>query len=429
MKRFPIRALFSFLATVAIAAPMVGLASPAHATPPMPQGYPIEGLDQKCDASEAFSKGYPEWHYGETARRYLNDGTVQFTNRTDQPIPYTAKLETGTNHKISANSAAELPNGWNTTAKSDIGLKESNGWVESETIGPITLQPGESFRAEYGVVEKDFISMFVDCTDGVLQNQPGANVIRGTGPAERYAFAYKVGADGSLSDVALDIPARAPGANSKPTGKTYTAVSGPSLEKVADPKHDKILRPNEDFSRDPAWPRKGEKCRPGDMSWYPLDIQAVTPTYRKPGFSTDFRNWSEGDYEWAPVTDHVVGATYNGYANWVGRQGNPPEGWLQSVGATESAHMPVGTELKHVKLRPGERVRVEYGTTMSRIDYQELHCGKDNTYSLTSNYQQASAPSGFWAEATIVAPDGSSRTEDVTPDTYRHLPVPTQTSY
>ena len=56
--------------------------------------------------------------------------------------------------------------------------------------------------------------------------------------------------------------------------------------------------------------------------------------------------------------------------------------------------MPVGTELKHVDLKPGERVRVEYGTTMTRINYREIHCGKSGNYDLTSNYKQTSAPSG-----------------------------------
>ena len=430
MKLSAFRAGVAGVATVGLAAlgTLAGPA-PAEAVPAMPQGYPIQGLHKPCDESQATQEGLPEWRFGETARRYLNDGTAQFTNRTDQPVPYTATVETGTNHKISANSKAELPNGWNTTAKSDIGLKESNGWTDSETFGPITLQPGESFRVEYGVLEKDFISMFVECKDGLLQNQEGANVVRGTGPAERYAFAYIIKADGTLSDVALDIPARAQGANSKPTGDTYTAVSGPSLEKVADPQKDEIVAPDDTFARDPEWPNEGDECRPGDKKWYPLDIEAVTPTFRKPGYSVDFRNWSEGDYEWAPVTDNVVGAEYNGYANWVERQGKPPQGWLQSVGATERAYMPVGTKLKHLQLAPGERVRVEYGTTMSRINYRELHCGKDKKYSMTSNYKQASAPSGFWAEATIQSPDGSSRTEDVTPDDYRDLPVPTQASH
>ena len=72
---------------------------------------------------------------------------------------------------------------------------------------------------------------------------------------------------------------------------------------------------------------------------------------------------------------------------------------------------------------------MEYGTTMTRINYREIHCGKDGKYSLTSNYKQTTAPSGFWAEATITSKDGSTRTEDVTPDEYRDLPVPTQTIY
>ena len=91
--------------------------------------------------------------------------------------------------------------------------------------------------------------------------------------------------------------------------------------------------------------------------------------------------------------------------------------------------MPVGTELKHVNLEPGERVRVEYGTTMTRINYREVHCGRSGAYDLISNYKQTTAPSGFWAEATITSNDGSTRIVDVTPDEYRDLPVPTQTIY
>ena len=69
---------------------------------------------------------------------------------------------------------------------------------------------------------------------------------------------------------------------------------------------------------------------------------------------------------------------------------------------------------------------MEYGTTMTRINYREISAGRDGTYSRITTQPQASAPSGFWAEAVITAPDGSTRTEDVTPDEYRELPVPTQ---
>ena len=205
-------------AALLIAGPLATVGTPAaQAIPDMPQGYPITNLYKSCTPTSAHTGHYPEWHYGETGRRYVNDGNIQFTNKTDKTVPYTASVETGTNHKIEANSAAELPSGWNTTAKSDIGLKESNGWLDNETFGPIKLGPGESVRIEYGVVEKDFISMFVTCQNGVLKNGQGADVIRGTGPAERYAYAYIIKADGTVSDLAMDIPTRNPGANSKPS--------------------------------------------------------------------------------------------------------------------------------------------------------------------------------------------------------------------
>ena len=387
----------------------------------MPQGYPIENLDTECSAGVT-----PEWRYGETARRYLADGTLQFTNRTDQTVPYTATVETGTNRKIEANSKAALPSGWDTTAKADIGLKESNGWIEGETFGPIELGPGESFRVDYGVLEKDFISMFVTCDNGVLRNAPGANVIRGTGPAERYAFAYIIKADGSVSNLAMEIPARAEGANSKPAGDTYTATSGPSLEKVAG-ERDAVVKPDASFRRDEEWPQLNEPAREGDKSWYPHDIEAVAPTFRKPGYSQDFLNWSKGDYTFRPVTDYVVGAENNQYLNWMGEDGRLPEGWLSSVGAVKRAYMPVNTPLKPIDLKPGDRVRVEYGTTMTRINYSEISAGRDGKYSRVVTHPQSAAPSGFWAEATVTSKDGTKQVIDVTPDEYRNLPVPTQT--
>ena len=409
-------ALAAVLGTVAVAhAPI------AAAVPAMPQGYPIENLDTECSAGVT-----PEWRYGETARRYLADGTLQFTNRTDQTVPYTATVETGTNRKIEANSKAALPSGWDTTAKADIGLKESNGWIEGETFGPIELGPGESFRVDYGVLEKDFISMFVTCDNGVLRNAPGANVIRGTGPAERYAFAYIIKADGSVSNLAMEIPARAEGANSKPAGDTYTATSGPSLEKVAG-ERDAVVKPDASFRRDEEWPQLNEPAREGDKSWYPHDIEAVAPTFRKPGYSQDFLNWSKGDYTFRPVTDYVVGAENNQYLNWMGENGRLPEGWLTSVGAVKRAYMPVNTPLKPIDLKPGDRVRVEYGTTMTRINYSEISAGRDGKYSRVVTHPQSAAPSGFWAEATVTSKDGTERVIDVTPDEYRNLPVPTQT--
>ncbi|MDL0401866.1 hypothetical protein [Corynebacterium lehmanniae] len=409
-------ALAAVLGTVAVAhAPI------AAAVPAMPQGYPIENLDTECSAGVT-----PEWRYGETARRYLADGTLQFTNRTDQTVPYTATVETGTNRKIEANSKAALPSGWDTTAKTDIGLKESNGWIEGETFGPIELGPGESFRVDYGVLEKDFISMFVTCDNGVLRNAPGANVIRGTGPAERYAFAYIIKADGSVSNLAMEIPARAEGANSKPAGDTYTATSGPSLEKVAG-ERDAVVKPDASFRRDEEWPQLNEPAREGDKSWYPHDIEAVAPTFRKPGYSQDFLNWSKGDYTFRPVTDYVVGAENNQYLNWMGEDGRLPEGWLSSVGAVKRAYMPVNTPLKPIDLKPGDRVRVEYGTTMTRINYSEISAGRDGKYSRVVTHPQSAAPSGFWAEATVTSKDGTKQVIDVTPDEYRNLPVPTQT--
>lgn len=420
MHNMTTRAL-SLVAAAALAhAPLVQ-APLAGAVPAMPQGYPIEDLYTGCRSGVT-----PEWRYGETARRYLADGTFQFTNRTDQTVPYTATVETGTNHKIQANSKAALPNGWNTTAKTDIGLKESNGWIEGETFGPITLGPGESFRVDYGVLEKDFISMFVTCDNGVLRNGPGANVIRGTGPAERYAFAYIIKADGSMSNLAMEIPSRAEGANSRPSGDTYTATSGPSLEKVAS-ERDTVVTPDASFRRDPQWPTPGQPVKSGDKSYYPHEIEAVAPTFRKPGYSQDFLNWSKGDYTYRPVTDYVVGAENDQYVNWMGENGRLPDGWLTSVGAVKRAYMPVGTALKPIDMAPGERVRVEYGTTMTRINYREISAGRDGTYSRITTHPQSSAPSGFWAEATVTSPDGSTRTLDVTPEEYRRLPVPTQT--
>ena len=190
---------------------------------------------------------------------------------------------------------------------------------------------------------------------------------------------------------------------------------------------DAVVKPDASFRRDAQWPQLNQPARKGDMSYYPYDIEAVAPTFRKPGYSQDFLNWSKGEYTFRPVTDYVVGAENNQYLNWMGAGGRLPEGWLTSVGAVKRAYMPVGTPLKPIDLQPGDRVRVEYGTTMTRINYREISAGRDGTYSRVTAHPQSAAPSGFWAEATVTSKDGTTRTIDVTPDEYRNLPVPTQT--
>ena len=87
------------------------LAPAAHARdiPPMPQAYPITNLYKSCSAARDNTER--EWRFAETGRRYMSDGTLQFKNTTDQEVPYTAEVETGTNHEIDANSKAKLPSG------------------------------------------------------------------------------------------------------------------------------------------------------------------------------------------------------------------------------------------------------------------------------------------------------------------------------
>ncbi|AWB83939.1 hypothetical protein C3E79_05140 [Corynebacterium liangguodongii] len=424
--------MWAAAAAAAVVIGSLGSQAPAGAAtvPPMPQGYPIENLYQTCTQDEAHSAGYPAWHYGETARRYLSDGVVEFKNTTNHSVDYTAKVESGTNHVISANSRAELPSGWNTTARSDIGLTTDNGWVQGETFGPITLAPGETFRVEFGVLEKDFISMFVTCEGGFYQNMAGTDVVRGTGPAERYAFANIIRADGTVDQQALQIPPRAQGANSKPIDRPYNAITGPSLEKIADSRRDRIVEPVTTPQRDPNWPAYGAKCDTAYPQWYPHDIHGIAPTFRKPGYSQDFLNWADGEQTYTPVVDHIVGAQMNVEMNYRGNGGRLPAGWLESVGAVHRAYMPVGTALKPVDLQPGERVRVEYGTTMMRVQYSEYSCDRPGgSYTKVLDKHVATAPAGFWAEATITSPDGSTRKQDVTPDDWAELPVPTQTIY
>ena len=83
--------------------------------------------------------------------------------------------------------------------------------------------------------------------------------------------------------------------------------------------------------------------------------------------------------------------------------------------------------LKGVDLAPGEKVHVEYGTLLRRVNYREVGC-QNGVASIVSHYELASAPAGFWAEATITGANGTKRTVDVTPDAWKHLPVPTQTT-
>ena len=104
-----LRALAPLTATAAMAtAAFIAPAAQAASIPPMPQAYPITNLYKSCSAAGE-DNATPEWHFAETGRRYLSDGTLQFKNTTNQEVPYTASVETGTNHKIEANSKAAMP--------------------------------------------------------------------------------------------------------------------------------------------------------------------------------------------------------------------------------------------------------------------------------------------------------------------------------
>ena len=423
---WPIRTVRACCAgAVATAVALVGFATGgAHAAgtreTSKPQAYPVPGLFHPCSGSVT-----PDWHYGETNRHYQSDGTLQFTNRTDHAVDYTASVKTSTNHKIDSNSVAKLPPKWNTTLKTELGIVASNGWQDKETFGPVKLGPGESFRVEYGVTLKNFVGMFLGCRDGYLQPSGGAGVIQGTAPAERYAYALVIHKDGSISDRALSIPSRGSGKNSRVVDDRDIRMAGPNLEKLADPSKDVPVEPTSPLRRDPSWPKQGQRCPA--RGWYPLDISGIDPLIRQPGYSQDFLNWSKGQYHFTPVTDTVVGAQFAGYENWNPAAGGPPRGWLESVGAIYRAYLPVKTVLKGVDLAPGEKVHVEYGTLLRRVNYREVGC-QNGVASIVSHYELASAPAGFWAEATITGANGTKRTVDVTPDAWKHLPVPTQTT-
>ena len=66
---------------------------------------------------------------------------------------------------------------------------------------------------------------------------------------------------------------------------------------------------------------------------------------------------------------------------------------------------------------------------MLRVNHTEINCGNDGKYSRIVDFPKASAPAGFWAEATITDANGKTRTEDVTPEGWEELPVSTQTDY
>ena len=80
-----------------------------------------------------------------------------------------------------------------------------------------------------------------------------------------------------------------------------------------------MVKPATDLQRE-NWPSEGEECIAGDMQWYPNAIEGVAPTFRKPGYSQDFMNWTEADYTYRGITDHLVGAQYNGQMNWLGNK-------------------------------------------------------------------------------------------------------------
>ncbi|GAE76274.1 hypothetical protein JCM18918_2050 [Cutibacterium acnes JCM 18918] len=61
--------------------------------------------------------------------------------------------------------------------------------------------------------------------------------------------------------------------------------------------------------------------------------------------------------------------------NWNPAADGPPRGWLESVGAIYRATYPSGPSLRAL-ISHLEKVHVEYGTLLRRVNYREVGCKK-----------------------------------------------------
>ncbi|MEJ4112061.1 hypothetical protein ACGE24_00070 [Corynebacterium kroppenstedtii] len=184
---------------VAVVAPLtspIASATPVTPTPDQDKHRSTFVDTDKCDpAADATRHPWEQWVTDEWDRY---NGTNSFTNRSDRPIQYSLEVTEGVNESVKAMSSGNM---WDTFlygVKARYGIVEVSQWSVGDKLGPVTVNPGETVRADYGVHMKSFIGRVRTCDKNskTWRGEPYFGEYNGKGPSTRFVVWHKTTKDG-----------------------------------------------------------------------------------------------------------------------------------------------------------------------------------------------------------------------------------------
>lgn len=192
----------SLTMAIAAAASLLG-AAPAVAGPtfksPDQNEHVTEFQNDPCDPI-ADAKRHP-WEQWVTDEWDRYNGTTSFTNTTDRDIKFSLEVTEGVNESVTAMSSGNM---WDVFFKgltTRYGIVEVSEWAVGDQLGPVTVKPGETVRADYGVHMKEFIGRVRTCDKrtATWKTEPYFGTYHGKGPSTRFVVWHRTTKDGDYT--------------------------------------------------------------------------------------------------------------------------------------------------------------------------------------------------------------------------------------
>lgn len=180
--------------------------------------------DEQCDP-EADASRHP-WEQWITDEWDRYNGTTSFTNTSDRPITFTLEVTEGVNESVKAMSSGNTWDVFFHGIKDKYGVVETSEWAVGDKLGPVTVEPGETVRADYGVHMKEFIGRVRTCDKktGLWRTEPAFGEYHGKGPSTRFVVWHRTTKEGDYRE--NYVPVAGNSGSQAPTGPGAATIDG-----------------------------------------------------------------------------------------------------------------------------------------------------------------------------------------------------------
>lgn len=170
-----------------------------HMTPDQDQHRSSFVNDEACDVQADHSRHPWEQWITDEWDRY--NGTTSFTNTTDRSVKFSLEVTEGVNESVKAMSSGNMWEVFLHGLHDRYGVVEMSTWSVGDKVGPVTVKPGETVRADYGVHMKSFIGRVRTCDarTGLWRTEHSFGEYKGQGPSTRFVVWHRTEKDGTTS--------------------------------------------------------------------------------------------------------------------------------------------------------------------------------------------------------------------------------------